>query len=523
MTRWCGSEPSTGARRLAVASNNPCDEPAESPDLIVGDIAAKTRWGSVGDITAFSLGISSCNIGSCWVNWLGSTPDHPVTGQNMFRLENGRFEQIGQSWLFHAFITLSNTLCSTGCIATDGTHLGVRCSNTDSASFGGYQPRLGPKFEVDASSGTFPFPPTGMNLTGDAIYKRLQVHNADLDPSLNPGALYWVEVQFVARDDAAAGNLHNNASYRPIVVVGSGSFDIALTGTTVRTMPAIEAWRAIDPEVTLADAFVPGDGRFIVGSRVTSTVSGYHYEYAVQNLDSHRSAAAFSVPIPAGAAVTDVGFHDVDYHSGEPFSGTDWTATVAGGSIVWTTETYSENQNANALRWGTLYNFRFDSPVPPVGGEATLGLFRPGIPGEIAVNTVVPCHGSDDDGDSRTSACDCDDANAQVWETPGEVNASVLHQDPVIGTTLSWSAPSDPGGAATDYDVIRTTDPSDFVNAATCLPAPDPSSLTRTDPEDPSPGGLFAYLVRARNACPAGSGPLGAGAGGALRVGRSCS
>lgn len=534
-----GASMTRGCRRLVVAtylasagltihtvsyaqSNNLCDEQGEAPDVIAGDISARTRWGSVGEITAFSLGIASCSVGSCWLNWMGNTPEHPVTGQNMFRLENGRFEQIGQSWLFHAFITLSNTLCSTGCIATDGSHLGVRCSNTDSASFGGYQPRLGPKFEVNASSGIFPFPFASMNQTGDAIYKRLQVHNTDLDPSLNPGALYFVEVQFVTRDDAAAGNLHNNASYRPIAVTGSGSFDIALTGTTVRTKPAIEAWRAIDPEVALADAFAPGDGRFIVGSKVTTTATGYHYEYAVQNLDSHRSAASFTVPIPDGGVVTNIGFHDVDYHSGEPFSGTDWTATIAPSSIVWTTEPYAENENANALRWGTLYNFRFDSPAPPVSGQATLGLFRPGLPGELAVNALVPCHGNDGDADLRTSACDCDDSNAFVWETPGEVGALVLHHDPVNGTTLSWGAPSNPGGSATGYDAIRTTDPSDFVNAAACLPAPDASSLTRTDSQDPTPGGLFAYLVRARNACPAGSGPLGTGASGAPRAGLTC-
>lgn len=503
-------------------SNNLCDEPGEAPDLIVGDIATKTRWGSVGDITAFSLGISSCSIGSCWLDWKASTPEHPVMGQNMFRLANGRFEQVGQSWLFHAFFTLSNTLCSTGCIATDGAHLGVRCSNTDSASFGGYQQRLGPKFEVDPASGVFPFPFTGINQNGDPIYKRLQVHAADLDPALNPGALYFVEAQFVTKDDAAAGNLANNASYRPITIIGSGSFDFALTGSTVRIKPAIEAWKVIDPGVALTYAPVPDDGHFIVGARVTRTPAGYHYEYAVQNFDAHRAAASFSVPIPEAGVVTGVGFHDVDYHSGEPFAGADWTAASGGGSIVWTTETFAENPNANALRWGTLYNFRFDSPAPPIAGEVVLGLFRPGVPGDIAVSTLVPCHGGDLDADARTSACDCDDANAEVWETPGEAGPLVLHHDPLGGTTLSWSGPSDPGGVATSYDAMRSTDPSDFVNAATCLPSPDLTSLTRADALDPVPGGLFVYLVRARNACPAGSGPLGVSANGVPRMGVNC-
>ena len=28
-------------------------------------------------------------------------------------------------------------------------------------------------------------------------------------------------------------------------------------------------------------------------------------------------------------------------------------------SITWNTETFAQNQNANAIRWGTMYNFRF--------------------------------------------------------------------------------------------------------------------------------------------------------------------
>jgi hypothetical protein len=511
------------ASAAPAQTNNPCDQPGEAPDLLAGEIASRTRWGSLAGITAFSLGVAECNTGSCQANWVAETAEHPVIGQNMFRLRNGRFEQIGQSWVMHVFFALSQALCSTGCLATDGSHLGVNCSNTDSAGILGYQPRLGAKFEVNAATGVFPFPATGMIATGDLTFKRLQVHDDDLDPVLNAGAQYWVEVQLVSRDDAVAGNDSNDASWRPVVVTGAGGvFDFTLAGATVRGSPAIEAWRASDPEVTLSQAQAPSDGRFFVGARVTPIPSGYHYEYAVQNLSSHRSAGFFSVPLPPGEVVAEIGFHDVDYHSGEPFSGEDWTAMVTPDGVVWATTPYEQDANANALRWGTLYNFRFDSPLAPGSGQARIGLFRPGSPSEITASTLVPCGGIDGDGDARPSLCDCNDADPLVWSTPGEVQGLVVYDDPSLGPTIGWNAPGVLGGAVAAYDVLRSFLPSDFMSPASCLPSLDPSGLTRADADDPPPGGLFSYLVRARNGCPTGSGTLGAGSNGAPRSGRTC-
>jgi hypothetical protein len=364
------------------------------PDVIVGDIVGKTRWGVVGNITAFSVGTTSCNLGSCWLNWFGSTNMHPVIGQNMYRLMNGRFEQIGQSWVKHGFTALAGNVCSNSCITPpNGNHLGVNCSDPYSNSLNGTQTRLGPKFEVNPHTGVFPYPATDGNLTGNAIYKRLQVHTSDLDPSLNPGASYWVETQYVTADDAAANNQNNNASERTITIstISPGNFDITLTGTTQRMKTALEAWAASDPTVLLTNVTVPGDGRMILGAKTTNLGGGiYHYEYAFFNMNTDRAVGSFTVPIPAGAIVTNTGFHDVDYHSGEPFSGTDWPATVGANAVTWATTPYATDPNANALRWGTLYNFRFDANVPPGTFDVTAGLFKPGSPGSFTVTTITP-------------------------------------------------------------------------------------------------------------------------------------
>jgi len=48
------------------------------------------------------------------------------------------------------------------------------------------------------------------------------------------------------------------------------------------------------------------------------------------------------------------------------------------------------NPNANAIRWGTLYNFRFDSNRPPQATNATIGFFKTGSPTIVAIQGPTP-------------------------------------------------------------------------------------------------------------------------------------
>jgi hypothetical protein len=115
----------------------------EAPDVIVSDLFEVALWGTIGEISAYSIGTYSCNLGSCPANWLPTSADHPVIAQNLFRLENGRFEQIGQSWNPHAWVALATNECGVpnqDCIPPgDGTRLGVYCSDPVTASVNGQQ------------------------------------------------------------------------------------------------------------------------------------------------------------------------------------------------------------------------------------------------------------------------------------------------------------------------------------------------------------------------------------------------
>jgi len=377
---------------VLVAQGAGCEDPSSGPDVIVGDVFAVARYAAVGGIGAYSLGVAACNVGDAELDWVAGSARHPVVAQNVYRLEAGRFEQIGLSWVKHAVAALEQALCCDCVAAGTGARLGAGCSSASSAVLHGHQPLLGPRFEVDPHTGLFAYPFFDEGASGDSIYKRIQIALADLDPAQHPGALYFAECQYVAPDDAAAGNQDNNASYRQLVVAGvGGGYELSLVGVTQRTRPAIRAWADHDSSAAVREVRVPGEGLFLVGSSVTDAGDGlWRYEYALQNLDSDRSAGSFRVPIEPGTAVSDAGFHDVAYHSGEPFDGTDWSFAVGADHVEWSTAHYAADPDANALRWGTLYNFRFAADRAPNVANATLGLFKPGTPGEVGFALPAP-------------------------------------------------------------------------------------------------------------------------------------
>jgi hypothetical protein len=132
-----------------------------------------------------------------------------------------------------------------------------------------------------------------------------------------------------------------------------------------------------------------------LGYKVSPLEPGWwHYEYALQNLNSDRAARSFSIELGPDVSVREIGFHDVDEHSGSPYDSTDWAVTDAERGarrvLSWSTAPFNVNVNANALHWGSLYNFRFDANMPPTSGEVVMGLFKPGDPTEVAVPAAVP-------------------------------------------------------------------------------------------------------------------------------------
>ncbi len=363
------------------------------PDVTVIYLGSTSNYGVVSGVRGYSVGTTSCNVGSTPVRWCNSNlswctdEEHPVIAQNLYRLKDGRFQQLGLSWLKHGFVSTNSFDGACGsCVGPPhgGDELGVGCTDTYGSGLNGSRP-LGMRSEVNATSGVFPYPYTNVG-TSNVIEQRIEVAETELDPTLNPGARYWVEGQYVTADDAAAGNGLNNASYRE-VTVSAGTYNLNLAGNTIREVPAITVWPTLDAAVELVnvDVNTPPVERFHAARKVTDLGGGvFHYEYSIHNLNSDRSGRALTITFPGGTTISNAGFYGVKHHSGEPYATDDWTIdTATPGMVRWFTDDFATNASANALRWGTMFNFWFDADHGPSGMTHDLELFKPGSPTDV--------------------------------------------------------------------------------------------------------------------------------------------
>ena len=376
---------------------------------ILNDMSYVNRTGSYPTgVVGLAMATTSCNVGTCDVEWHAAMQeDHPGITMHLYRETDGVLEQIGISDVKHGFFALSSSQCTSCQNPSNGTYLGVGCSDTYGVGNNSDRNWLAPRAEWQAYPGTWEC--TGSHFSGDqpdcnrrhgssghsATEHRLEVTDAELDIAGN----YFFEADYVVRNDQ---NKINNYGWRPCTFTRSGnSYNFSDgSGYPVNEGPLILTWG----DMQTWGAF-SGDGQQILASKVIDLGGGqWAYEYALLNFDSDQNVKEFSVPV-GNAAISNIGFNDPNLNDLD-----SWDATVADGKITWST-------TANFVRYGQMYNFRFVSDVEPDDGAADVTSAKLG--GEtIAMAARVP--GQDPAGIGESTSA----SGLQLANSPNPLTAS---------------------------------------------------------------------------------------------------
>ncbi|MED5331126.1 MAG: hypothetical protein VX916_07515 [Planctomycetota bacterium] len=382
------------------------EPPAESPDGNVLDVKlgilssyqqkSGAHQGSFPNgIAGMTMSTTSCNVGDSNVPWHAPMSEgHPGISMAMYREMDGRFEQIGVSWMKHGFFALSNSQC-TPCQSPSpqGNFLGKGCSDTYGTSNNADPFYLGPRDEWNGFTNRWTawgsyfdgtpvdgqrdeFGPGG----NDLVSHRLTVDDQDMIPT---NATYYYEAMYLVVNDQL---INNNIGSRTTVPNWNGSRWLFSNGSALVEGPALMRWSDAD-QITTKSLGGHADGSAILAVDVTALGQGkWRYEYALMNWNMDRKLRSFSVPVCG--PVSDLYFHDMD-----SISQNNWQADVSGGNITWEFNdvVVGADKEAGALSFNFLSNFGFTASAPPGDRQAIVGIHEPGPGGDfMGIDMLAP-------------------------------------------------------------------------------------------------------------------------------------
>ena len=406
---------------------------------ILGNIQTLGRQGPFPNgINGLAMSTTSCNPGSVNVPWLAPMQeDHPFISFLAVRESNGRMEQItDRSFVKHGFFALSSSQCTPCQNPSNGSFLGVGCSDTYSVGNNGDNFWLAPPEEIDPWLGEWKAkcsyfdmgnPPVAPAQQCDGVRSFTSAQAAALgsvgsrmrilDADLNVPGTFWYQGHYIIRGEPVADRFNNPASRRFIPTWSGSTWNTDEPGTQLDGS-VLQRWSTLDAIDYASNG--ADDGFVWVAVDVTETAPGtWHYEYAIHNVDNNRGFDALRIPLAPNANVSNFGFHDVDDDGGN-----DWTASVQGNELVFSSAT-------NVLPWNMIYNVWFDSDTGPLSSQVAVDQAGTG-PGadSIALDSLAPLDGT-----------------PQIYCTPKPSSALC------VNLILTSDRSNNPASGASDYSV----------------------------------------------------------------------
>lgn len=380
--------------RTLEAPAAPAPTAYEGPiDVAISAMSSLTIAGRSGTYpngrNGLTMSTTSCNVGTQNIPWAAPmNVQHPVIAMNLYRMKDGKFEQVGMSWLKHGFFATNSPGCGTCQHPGTGSLLGPGCSDTYGTGNNSDRDFLGGRDEVNPFTGVWTC--TNSYFSNyqndcndrrsslpalDAVAHRLDVADSDL---ANAGATYVYEAYYINTNETDKYN--QIASRRANITRPATSFVIQELDSQQTLGPAINRWGDMR-----ATATPRTEGDVIVAVKVTDLGAGmYRYDYALYNHDLDRQVREFSIPVPAGAIVQNMEFRDIDSNATN-----QWAATYADEKVQFSTGVFGSS-TANPLKYSSVFNFRFDTNAAPSQGTVKLGLFKPGSSADLLAAVKAP-------------------------------------------------------------------------------------------------------------------------------------
>ena len=319
---------------------------------------------------------------------------HPYLIWNLYRISDGRLEQVGVSGMKHAFLTI-NVSCTINCgnggiPQADGHILWPGCEDVYGVGNNDSPGDLGPRGGINPRTGLFESTGSFFDQDGNGVQdnsssapgeNRMRVWVEDLQ---TPDAQYLFESWYVIRDDV---NIYNGMGYHPLTPNNTSGNNWQYGLGPFAQGRALDEWVAPGgtPASGAMNVLFDQDeiGHLQILARAEEVTEGrWRYTYVVKNYDVDHGIESFA--INANTTVDNWHFHDPDQDDTN-----EWLNEDSGTQLIFSAPIVDDSV-VNPLTWGQAYTFGFESDAPPIASTVDIAFGPTARPASVTLDLLAP-------------------------------------------------------------------------------------------------------------------------------------